>query len=238
MPIAPAIPLIIQGVGAIAGHYAGKKATANAMKRSPEEEKALQGGQQTGQESLDTAGGLMKQGRPMIDDAGSYYKTLLHGNRAAMGLATAAPRAAITDAYRGADRGLQQSGLRGAAKDVQSGEMQRQRAGQIAGLTTGVQPAAAEALGNLGTETTRTATPLYNTAGNVFTNLLGQGAGNREYARGEGTKAAEQVGNITRTAGDLAAGVFKPKFKVPQPTAGSPTSGGMYPGVPIYNPKF
>lgn len=169
--VVPFIPMIAQGVGAVVGKFAGKKATDAAQKRSGEEDVSLQGGQQTGQESLGTAGSLMQQGRPMIGHAGNYFQTLLHGNRAAMGLATAAPRAAISDTYRGAARNLTQSGLRGAARDVHAGELNRQRAGQVSSLVTGVQPAAAEALANLGTETTRTAVPLYQNAGNVFTNL-------------------------------------------------------------------
>lgn len=205
MPVAPAIPLIAQGVGALVGHFAGKKATSAAQKRSDEENVSLEGGQETGAEALSAGTGLMKQGRPMIADAGNYYKTLLHGNRAAMGLATAAPRASITDSYRGAARNLDQSGIRGAAKDVHAGELNRQRAGQIAGLTTGVQPAAAEALGNLGTETTRTGVPLYNTAGNVYTNLLGQGSNNRQYARREGENTGAAIGSLIRDVGGLAA---------------------------------
>ena len=123
-----------------------------------------------------------------------------------MANATAAPRAQLQEAYRGAQSQLGASGIRGAARDVISGNLQRQGAGQIAGLTTGVQPAAAQALGNLGTETSRTAPPLYNTAGNVYSQLLNQGLLNRKNAQDEGTNTGKALGKIVSDLGTINFG--------------------------------
>jgi hypothetical protein len=113
-----------------------------------------------------------------------------------MSQATAAPRAAITDVYRGAERSVEKSGVQGAAKDVQMGELNRQRAGQIAGLTTGVQPAAADRLTDIGQTQTGQGAPMIGEAGSIYSNLLGQGAANRVYGRGEGEKAGTGVGGF------------------------------------------
>jgi hypothetical protein len=86
--------------------------------------------------------------------------------------------------------------VRGAQKQVASGELARGRAAQIAGLTTGVQPAAADALGNLGTTVTGQGGSLMQGAGGIYSNLLGQGFQNRVYARGEGEKAGSAIGGF------------------------------------------
>lgn len=193
MPVVPFIPLAASAIGGIIG---GKKATSSAMERSPEERAALAGASGSAT-SLQTGGqGLMDAGLPGAKQAMGYYSTLLNGNRAQMGLATAAPRAALTDQTRGAERGLERSGLRGGVRDLAKANLQRQSAGEIAGLTTGVQPAAAGALGQLGTTLTGQGGQMMNASGNIYSRLLGEGAHNREYARGEGEKAGSSLGSL------------------------------------------
>lgn len=194
--LAPALPWIVKGGAALAGVLGGRKAQSSAQKRSPEESAALGGAQSTAAGLTSTGQDLVGQGKPYIRQAGDYYSTLLRGNRAAQAQATAAPRAAISDTYAGAERGLERSGVRGAQKQVASGELARGRASQIAGLTTGVQPAAADALANLGTTVTGQGGSLMQGAGGIYSNLLGQGFQNRVYARGEGEKAGSSIGGF------------------------------------------
>src|SRR3990172_6623730 len=156
MPVAPFIPSIVSAVG---GGLAARRAQSSAMRRSPEELAALESARTSGMALQGTAGDLRTlgssltgQGVPALQQAGSYWSRLLGGNRAQMAQATAGPRAALTDIYRGAERGLAGSTVRGAARDVAQGELIRSRASQIAGLTTGVQPAAAQALQGVGSE--------------------------------------------------------------------------------------
>ena len=184
------IPLAIQAGGAIASHYAGKKATKSAMERSPEELAALTGAQGSAKTLGDTGGSLVSEGRQCIQRPAGYYQTLLSGNRAAMTQATAAPRAQLQEQVRGARTGVARSGIRGAARDVLSGNLMRQNAAQIGGLTTGVQPAAAAALAGLGTDTMKVGAPMLGQAGSIYTNLLGQGANNRAYGREEGERTS------------------------------------------------
>jgi hypothetical protein len=175
-----------------------KRAQDQAMRRSPEELAALANANKVAGGAASAADAAIGESKPYLRDAGSYYQTLLKGNRAAMSQAVAPSRAALTDTYRGANRALEQSGVRGAARDVQRGELNRQRASGLAGLVTGVQPKAAEALGNLGVEGTRAAAPLYGTAGSIYNSALTGGAQNRQWAAGQGSKAGEAWGGLTR----------------------------------------
>lgn len=250
-------PLIAQGAGVAGGIYAGKKATSSAMERSPEEQTALTGAQGAagtmlgaGRNLFGQAGALTGQGRDYLQGPANYYQTLLRGNRAAMAGAVAGPTAQLTDVYRGAERGLERSGVRGAARDVASADLNRQRASQIAGLTTGVQPAAAAGLAGLGSEVLGAAAPLYgaganlySNAGNIYGNLLGQGAVNRKYGREEGEKTGKAIGGLIADVGKVAfGGKGNGKMAGPPPPmavqAGLPSSGVPGQVGPLATPSF
>ena len=190
-------PAIGTGAGLITGGIFGRKAEKNAMQRTPEEQLALRGAQGVGGTAAKMGLEAYGESKPYLRQAGSYYSTLLNGNRAAMSQAVAPSVAQITGNYRGAQRGIE-GGLRGAARDYATAGLNRQRASQIAGLTTGVQPGAADALAKLGTQGMQFAAPLLNTSGNVYTNLLAQGAQNRQYGRQEGEKTSGQIGGFVR----------------------------------------
>ena len=208
--LAPAVPWIVKGGAALAGSMIGKKSQQSAMKRSPEEAQALQGAQgaamgmqQGGQKLIQSGQGAVQQGLDTMAGPAGYWSKLLGGNRAAMSQATAGAKGSITDIYRGAERGLERSNVRGAQRDVAKAELGRDRAGKIAGLTTGVQPYAAESLAGLGgniadigTQTTGQGANLSAQGGNIWGNLLGEGRANRQYGRAEGEKAGGSIGSF------------------------------------------
>jgi len=205
--VVPFIPAIASTIGGIFG---GKAATAAAQKRSAEEKLALQGGQTAGANLTrmgtglyGTGTGMVAEGQQTLAAPTSYYSKLLSGNRALASQAVAAPRAQISDVYRGAERGLERSGVRGAARDVATADLGRQRAAQISSLITGVQPGAAAALTGIGQTGIQQGAGLAGLgvsasgqAGNIFTNLLGEGSRNRQYARGEGEKFGTSFGGL------------------------------------------
>jgi hypothetical protein len=215
--LAPAVPWIIKGGAMLGGSLFGKMAQGSAMKRSPEEATAISGAQGSAGALTQAGTSLFSQGQPYSQQAGDYYSKLLGGNRAQMSMATAAPRAAITDVYRGAEHGLERSGVRGAARDVATAELGRDRASKIAGLTTGVQPGAAAALADMGTNMTSQGTGALQGAGSIWQNLLGQGYNNRVYGRQEGEKAGTGIGGLIF---DILSGTFGKK---------SATGGGLRP---------
>lgn len=225
--LAPAIPWIIKGGAALGGALLGKKAQSSAMQRSPEEQMAL-GGAQTAAGALGEQGKtLTNLGLPAVSQSTDYYQTLLRGSRPAMAMATAGPRAAITDVYRGAERNLDRSGIRGAQRDVAEAELGRQRASQISGLTTGVQPYAADALNRTGMGLLGQGTSALQGVGSIWSNLLGQGAENRQYGRQEGEKFGGSMGSLIF---DILNGTIGKFGK----GGGSGLLGG---GVDLTNPK-
>ena len=136
--LAIAAPYIAQGVGALGSYLSSRK----AGKRGEEEQQALGGAQQAAGTLASTGSSLLGN----VQGPANYFQTLLQGTRPAMAQATAGARGSITDLYRGAERGVDRSGIRGAQRDVTLGELARDRAAKLAGLVTGVQPQAAQSL--------------------------------------------------------------------------------------------
>ena len=226
--IAPAVPYLIKGGAALGAHFLGKRAQSSAMKRSPEEQQALTGAQGAAAGLGREGSALLTQGTERLGQAGNYYSTLLGGGRASMAQATAGPRAAITDVYRGAERGLERSNVRGAARDVASAELGRERASKLSSLVTGVQPAAASALADIGGRMTSTGGQLSTTGGSLYANLLGQGFRNREYGREEGRRTGAGIGGflfdiLSGTLGRLGGGGGRPPTNIEGRTTFNPT---------------
>ncbi len=140
-------------------------------------------------------------GSPAYGHALNYYSTLLNGNKAAVSQAIAPQVGQLSDTYRGAQRGLEQSGVQGPGRDYALGELNRQRAGQIGQLSVGVQPNAAASLGQLGLSGMGQGTGAAATSGGLFNgssgayqsllnSLLGQNQLNYQNAFGQGNSLA------------------------------------------------
>jgi|SRR5215510_7207356 len=205
--LAPAIPLLKMAIphvaGAVAGGLLGKRSQQQAMQRTPEEQQALAGAQGVAGTLGGVGTSLIGQARPYLTQPANYYQSLLSGNRAAMTQAVAPSIAQTTDVYRGAERDLDRLGVRGAARDVAAGELNRQRASQLAGLVTGVQPGAAGALAGLGGTLLQQGGGLAGGAGNIYNALLNQGAWNRQYGREQGQQAGEKLGGLVADIGRI-----------------------------------
>lgn len=120
---------------------------------------------------------LYNVGMPAYSQAIDYYRTLLGGSRGAMAAATGATKEAIRDQYKGAQGKVLSGYMRGGERDRALAELGRGEAGDIARITSGVQPMAAEALMGGGLQGigasgqfTSQAGSFYNTA---LTNITG-----------------------------------------------------------------
>lgn len=145
-----AIPAIGLGISAFSAwknaRAAGKAGAAqNAM--LGEQAASARLGRNTGY-------GMVQAGLPATMSSINYFAKLLQGNRATMQQAVAGPMRQITDTYRGAERGLERQGIRGGVRETAMAELNRDRAANIAGLTTGVQGQAANALADIGSSLT------------------------------------------------------------------------------------
>lgn len=190
------IPIAIQAGMAIYGHYANKKKAKEAAQRSAEEQTALSGAQGIAGNMSAEGQRLIQQGQNNQSPAANFYRTLLMGSRGSMNQAVAAPTAAISDVYSGAERNLDRSGVRGAARDVASADLGRQRAGQISGLITGVQPMAAQNLAAIGGQQTSQGVSAQGNAANLYGNLLGEGFRNRVYGNQQADQAGQSTGSL------------------------------------------
>jgi hypothetical protein len=210
MGFAAAAPYIAQGAGLLFGGLMGRRAQQNALKRTPEEQAALGSLRSTAGTLSGTGGQLLTRGQQTLSPALNYFQTLLQGNRAAMSQAVAGPTAQITDYYRGAQRYLNQAGVRGAARDQAQADLGRERASQLASLVTGVQPGAASALASAGSGLIGQGGTLTANAGNIYGNLLSNATANKQYAEGLGTQAGaawgKAIGNLGQLPGKAAAG--------------------------------
>jgi len=224
-------PLAGQVGGAVVGGIMSNKAQKSAEKRSPEEQLALSGAQGAAGTLGQGGRSLFKESRPYISQPASYYQTLLHGNRAAMTQAVAPAMAQVTGAYRGAQRNLNQQGVRGAARDVASGDLARDQASKIAALTTGVQPAAAGALAGLGTDLLQQVNPMLSNSGNIYGNLLTGGLANRTQAAKRGQEAGAAWGGLVRDIGEAIPAGKKKAGSAKTPPAGT-TQTTRTPGAP------
>lgn len=185
MPAAVWIPIAMSAAGTAYGMYSQHKAQSEASAAAQRAEKQFndQYGENSaiGRDQRGVAKQLLGVGLPAAGRTAGYYSTLLGGDRAAMRAATAGPRGAIEDTYRGAARGIERSGLRGGSRDQALAELAREGAGKVAGLTSGVQPMAAEGLGNL--------------AGS----LIGQGGANLGNSALTGQSLLSQAGSMFGT---------------------------------------
>lgn len=191
-----AVPWIIKGGIALGSAFLGKKRTSSAMQRSPEEMRALNGAYSALEGSNSDGDAASKMGLPMLAQAGDYYSRLLNGDRGQMSAATAAPRAEITDIYRGAASNLERSPIRGGERTLAMSTLNREKASKLAQLTTGVQPNAAAGLAQVGS--TGAGLGAYGKAASAgaYANLLRQGADNRSQAEDKGSAFAKNMGGI------------------------------------------
>lgn len=199
MPVAPFVPLISSGIGALFG---GSKSDQPNM--TPQQQQAYSGatgaaGQMTGLSKMLQQQGAL--GAPAYGQAINYYQTLLQGNRGAMQAAVAPAANQIADNYKGSQMNLERLGIQGGQKLQAEAELNRQKAGQLGQLTVGLQPMAAQALGNLGVQGANMigqAGNLQGQAGNIYAGLLGQQTqmANTQYNRNQdfGSSLSKIVG--------------------------------------------
>jgi hypothetical protein len=186
-------PYAIQGGIALAGYLSNRK----KQKAAEAQQQQVFGGASGVSDTLSRSGtDLTQLGMGPTQRALSYYDTLLHGNRAAQAQVTAAPRGAITDTYRGATQGLEQSGVRGAARDEATANLNRDRAGKIASLVSGVQPMAANAVGSMGQSLIGEGSQRLGSAGEIWGGLFGQAAKNQLAAQQHSDQTNAQIGSF------------------------------------------
>lgn len=165
-----------------------------------------------------------------FDQSQNYFAPIAAGNRAAIGASLAPERAEITDTYRGAEKALDRTNLRGGSRDLASAELNRDRAGRLSLLAPVARANAAGALGQLGSARAGAA----GTEGGVGTALSGQGVAaqvgsSNAYGQlfGGASRQRENMDNA-EMAGNSAIG----RMIFDALKSGKPKGGGSSPGGP------
>lgn len=196
----PAIPAIISGGAAIGssliGGMMGKKAASTAMEKTPQELAAFDAntklaGQQTrqGNEMFNTA-------MPAVRNSLNYYGTLLGGNRAARVGAVAPEAESVSGAYEGANKAIGRSYISGGVKDQALAENARAKAGQIARLTTGVRPMAAQGMAQIAGSLIPQAEDRYRGASGIYGQQGNSEMANRKIGSDAGTQTSGNFGRL------------------------------------------
>ena len=215
---------------------------------------------QTGTGLLQTGAGLNAEGAgargrgtAFLGQAAGYYAPILAGNRGAMAAALSPERAQITDIYRGASRGLDRSGVRGADRDLAEAELGRQRAGQLAGLAPVARAGAAQALTGIGAQEQSTGLALTgaglqasgqgvaakSAGADSVARVLGASQGRANAERGQEMALGQSTGGLLFDALRAQQGKKTPMAAGSGGSAaGSPFTSfvGYAPSVPQYRP--
>jgi hypothetical protein len=147
--------------------------------------------------------GLYNVGSPAYAEALNYYKQLLSGNKQAVTAAIAPNAQAVNEIYKGAANSAAAGPLRGGAREQQSAELERQRAGQIAGLPQqAIQNAAAQA-GSLGLSGAQAGSQQEQAGAGLYGQLASAEQQNRQQAISQ-SQNQQQIGlNATLGAANL-----------------------------------
>jgi hypothetical protein len=193
----PAVPAIIGAGGAIGSSLIGSHAASEAMKLTPEERRAYDAQSGLADQMKSQGTKLFGTAMPALQNTLSYYQTLMgRGGRSAADALTAPARENVSSVYKGAARGLVKSGVQGGARDTALADLNREKAGQMSRLVTGVQGNAAQAQGGLAGNLIGSAGGFESGAGSLYGNMGDVAGKNKRLGLETGGKTASGFGGL------------------------------------------
>lgn len=193
----PAIPIIGMGISGVIGAY-----SAHKQGQVADQQRELMR-QQSG--LANEMGGFAKEqynaSAPALNKAMSYYMKLATGNRGDIQASIAPGVAGVTEASRGAERGIEARLAPGPGRDRQIAELYRQRAGQIGMMPFQARQSAIGSMAQMGQNRMSSALDFYGKAGSALT-----GASNTAENYGNASQNAMNQWGQTAVAGTQAAG--------------------------------
>jgi hypothetical protein len=192
----PAVPALIMAGSAVYGAYQARRASQEAQQRSPEELAAMTSSQRLAGLTAGQGQQVFNTAMPAVQRTLGYYGTLLNGTRAARNAAVAPETQSVANAYEGANRAIGRGYVRGGARDYALAENARGRAADVARLTTGVRPQAAQAMSSIAGGLLPQATANYQTAAGINEGLVGTGFANRRFGQEAGNMAGQNWGQL------------------------------------------
>ena len=216
------------------GNKASKDIAAQGREQTPEEKRAFEGGMGTAGQLGGMGSMLYGQGATNVSQAGDYYQKLLGRGGKEAAMAAVAPQAEnISQIYRGVSRGLEGRNVRGGVRDLALARAGRDKAGAISRLISGVQPAAAGALSQIGTTLTSQGIGAKGAAGGIYSQLMDTATQGRGIGL-QGALAGHQIGQ--GYGQDIGSLLFRLLSQYGGSSSGG-VKGGVPPGLPPGYPK-
>lgn len=192
------VPALISAGGAIGAALIGKH-NSGGGKNSPlaaNQSGALTDAMTTARTAGTQGASLFGTGAPLLAQAASYYQRLLGNDVATVNQAVAPQRAALTEAYSGAEKGLEAGPLRGGARDYARADLSRQKVGQIGMLVPNAINQAVPEAGRLGLGAAVAGQAGTQAAGGLYSTLTGQGEGARQFDTEQGYRLGTNIGGF------------------------------------------
>lgn len=232
--MAAAIPLVSTGISVIGGLWNKHKQGQQQKKDDAAAAGPLAAQQAQGDALSQQGAATYGMGRAALGGATNYYQRLLGGDKSQLAQAVAPERAALTDTYRGAERGLDRTGAQGAARDIASADLNRDRAGKIGALVSGVRPGAAAALGNLGQAGVQMGIGATQGAGGIYAQMLNGLNAKRDLDMRQAATNDANNTSLWQNIGKLLVGSYQaysnPRPRIDpysRPESGSPIINGL-----------
>jgi len=191
----PVIPVIGLGISAYSAYKQARGASdaAKMQKQMMGKQTAL----------ADELSGFARQqhsmAEPALSKAMQHYMTLATGNRGAIGAELAPETNAVTESYRGAEKGLSRSTPAGPARDRAIADMYRQRAGQIGMMPFQARSAAFGNLQTMGQNAMSGALDAYRGASSALTGASTTGSNYMKANQEAGDAWGNFITNATKT---------------------------------------
>lgn len=225
----PAIPLIVMGVSAASSAYQAHKSGQVAKQGMQMQQGMIDKQSGLANEISNFARGQMDLGGPAMRKAMEHYYKLASGSRGDIGSELAPDINAVTEASRGAERGLTARMGAGPGRDRAIADLYRQRAGQIGLMPFQARQNAFGQLGTMGQNLYQGAQSAYGGAASALTGASTSTANLAGYNNQAQANSNQQWGNIVNSAGSMAMDYYKNKYGS---TGSRPTQG--QPGWGVY----
>lgn len=253
--ILPAIQLGVGAFSAYKQHQAQKKAAQqqqqmfDAAKAAQDEAKAARGQiTQQAPQFYEQGRQLGNIGMPLLQTTSNYYRALVGGDRGAMDAALAPDRAAITDTYRGAEKGI--TNLRGPTRDLARAELARSKAGALGLLPAQARRGAVEGAQHAGEYATSAGMDARSRGASLYESAAGLAAQGANAANttaqtgiqqgylnlAQGRQNYDMASGLGGLFGEVLKGILNRGTKAPIPTTGWTPPMSPYPSA-IYGSR-
>jgi hypothetical protein len=210
MPAAIALaPMVVQGISALKNRKKNNAANDLAAQNEQQGQQQQQG---ISQALLGQGDSLASYGQSKLNQGGNYFSQLASGNRGATTQMLAPDVENINKTYGGTGRTLSRF-LRGPERDMQLGELERERAGGVSSLFRNSRSDANKTLIDLGKYGQSSALDARSNAGMISGNMSQQGLDKRAYGDQKGRQEGQDFGGLlfnfltAATAGKSAWGM-------------------------------